>query len=84
MEAGEIGVDGKRVKSVAAEGSKTELGHVIIQPHNLKEKTVQLMVHWNMRLKNAMKILAQVSNCSIFHGSSKYNILVILRLTGNI
>ena len=63
MEAGEIGVNGKRVKSAAAEGTKIELGHVIIQPHNLKEKTVPLMVHWNMRLKNAMKIHAQVRNC---------------------
>ena len=45
MEAGVIGVNGKRAKSVAAEGTKIELVHVIIQPHNLKEKTVQLMVH---------------------------------------
>ena len=56
-------MNGKRVKSVAAEGTKIELGLVIIQPHNLKEKTVQLMVHWNMRLKTAMKILVQVRNC---------------------
>ena len=62
MEAGEIGVNGKTVKSVAAEGTKIELGLVIIRPHNLKEKTVQSMVHWNMRLKNAMKILVQVRN----------------------
>ena len=77
MEAGEIGVDGKRVKSVAAEGTKIEVGYVIIRPHNLKEKTVQLMVHWNTRLKIAMKILVQVRNCYIFHGDSKFNILSI-------
>ena len=70
MEAGEIGVNGKRVKSVAAEGTKIELGHAIIQPHNSKEKTVQLMVRWNMRLRNAMKILVQVRNYQIFHGNS--------------
>ena len=77
MEAGEIGVNGKRVKSVAAEGTKIELGDAILQPHNLKEKTVQLMVHWNMRLKNAMKILVQVRNYQILQGNSKFNTLAI-------
>ena len=40
-----IGVHGKPVQLVVEEDTKTERDYVIIQPHNLKVKTVQLMDH---------------------------------------
>ena len=77
MVHGVIGVNGKLVQLAAEEDTKTEQDYATAHLHNLKVKTVQLMVHWNMKLKNAMKIIVQVSNCSIFHASLKLNILGI-------
>ena len=77
MVDGVIGVHGKLVQLAAEEDTKTERDYVIARCHNLKVTPAQLMVHWNMRLRNAMKILVQVRNYYKFHGNSKFNILSI-------
>ena len=64
MVDGVIGVNGKLVRLAAEEETKIGLDYVTARCRNLKEKIVQLMDHYDMRFRNAMKIPVQVNrNC---------------------
>ena len=60
MVAGAIGVHGKRVQLAAEEDIKVELGYVTAHLLSSRVTTAQLMNHWGMRHKNAVKIHVQV------------------------
>ena len=56
-----IGVNGKLAQLAAEEDTKIGLDYVTARCRNLKEKIVQLMDHYDMRFRNAMKIRVKVN-----------------------
>ena len=61
MVSGEIGVSGQIVPWAVEAETKAELGYVTILLHNMEGMIVPLMDHQIRKLKDATKILAQVS-----------------------
>ena len=60
MEDGENGVNGMNVRCLVEERTKEEQEYVTILHHNLEVKTAQLTDLLIQKLKDAMKIPAQV------------------------
>ena len=67
MVDGVIGVNGKLVRLAAEEDTKIELDYVTARCRNSKGKIVQLMDHYDMRYRNAMRIRVQVNRNHFSH-----------------
>ena len=78
MASGESGVSGLIAPRVVEARTNGELGHVTTLFHNMEEMLVPLMENRIRKLKNATKVLVQVSTNTIFDISKMISIKLVL------